>query len=137
MKEGPDVRGGLLEEVELQLDFEGFKKEEVISGEEVELLWTLKAQRKRFFSFAIFSFQRRQKNSLHKQNPFSLPRRCHLLLRQHVVLSLSLTGPIVVRTQRKHLGGKVNLSLIKLEMFPWVYKKEKERGTNFTVGSKG
>lgn len=36
VKEGPTVRGGLLEEVDLQPDLEGFKKEEVISGEKVE-----------------------------------------------------------------------------------------------------
>lgn len=61
-------QGGLLEEVDLQLDLEGFKKEEVISGEEVENTMDFEAQRMRFLSSAIFSFQRRQKNSLHEQN---------------------------------------------------------------------
>lgn len=40
-----------------------------------------------------------------------------------MLMSPSLTGPVVVKTQRKPLGGKINVSLIKLEMFVWVYKR--------------
>lgn len=46
MKEGLDVRGGLLKEVYLQLELEGFRKEEVISGEEVVNTLDFEAQRK-------------------------------------------------------------------------------------------
>lgn len=53
-----------------------------------------------------------------------------------MLLGPSLIGPIVARPQGKPLGGKINLSLIKWEVFPWVYKKEKEGCTNFIVGSK-
>lgn len=69
-RRGCGGQGGLLEEVDLQLDLEGFKKEEVISGEEVENTMDFEAQRMRFLSSAIFSFPRRQKNSLHEQNIF-------------------------------------------------------------------
>lgn len=49
VKEGRDVRGGLWEEVDLQPDLEGFKKKEVISGEEMENTPDFEAQRKRWF----------------------------------------------------------------------------------------
>lgn len=49
MKEGLGVRGGLLEEVDLQLELEGFRKEEVVSGEKVVNAPDFEAQRKRLF----------------------------------------------------------------------------------------
>lgn len=49
MNEGPDVRGGLLEDVPLQLNLKGLKKEGVISGEEVEIIWTLKLKERDCF----------------------------------------------------------------------------------------
>lgn len=52
-------------------------------------------------------------------------------------LSPSPRGPVVVRTQGKPLGGKINLSLIKLEISPWAYKKEREGCINFAVEGKG
>ena len=91
-----------------------------------------------FFSFAIFSFQRRQNSaSISKTLFFPPPRRCHCPLRPHVVLGPTLTGPVVVRTQRKSLGGKIKLSLIKLGMFPWVNKKERKGCTNFAAVGRG
>ena len=143
MEEGLEVRGGLLEEVDLQLDGDRFRKENVISGEDVENTLDFEAQRMRvvfffFFSFAIFSFQRRQNSaSISKTLFFPPPRRCHCPLRPHVVLGPTLTGPVVVRTQRKSLGGKIKLSLIKLGMFPWVNKKERKGCTNFAAVGRG
>lgn len=49
VKESWDVRGGLWEEVDLQPDLEGFKKKEVISGEEVENTLDFEAQGKKLF----------------------------------------------------------------------------------------
>lgn len=43
----------------------------------------------------------------------------------------------MVRAQRKSLGGKIKLSLIKLEMFPWVNKKERKGSTNFAARGRG
>lgn len=68
MEEGLEVRGGLLEEVDLQPDGDRFRKENVISGEDVENTLDFEAQRMKgvlffFFSFAIFSFQRRQNSA--------------------------------------------------------------------------
>lgn len=45
-------------------------------------------------------------------------------------------GSIVVGTQGKPLGEKINLSLIKLEISPWAHKKEKEGCINFAAGGK-
>ena len=143
MEEGLEVRGGLLEEVDLQLDGDRFRKENVISGEDVENTLDFEAQSMRvvfffFFYFAIFSFQRRQNSaSISKTLFFPPPRRCHCPLRPHVVLGPTLTGPVVVRTQRKSLGGKIKLSLIKLGMFPWVNKKERKGCTNFAAVGRG
>lgn len=136
MKEGLGVRGGLLEEVDLQLELEGFRKEEVISGEEVVNAPDFEAQRKRLFPLRFLAF------SVEKKQPprakcILLSRRCYLPLKEHMLLGPSLIGPIEARTQGKPLGGKINLSLIKLEFFPCVCKKEKEGCTNFAVGSKG
>lgn len=77
MKEGSDVRRGLLEEVDLQLDLEGFKKEEVISGEELENTLDFEAQRKGLFPLLFLAFSVDKKNSLHKQI-FFLSRRSYL-----------------------------------------------------------
>lgn len=52
-------------------------------------------------------------------------------------LSPPLRGLIVVRAQGKSLRGKINLSLIKLKNFSWIYKKEKEGCTNYAVEGKG
>lgn len=49
VNEGPGVRGGLLEDVPLQLNLKGLKKEGVISGEEVENNLDFEAQGKRLF----------------------------------------------------------------------------------------
>ena len=59
MEEGLEVRGGLLEEVDLQLDGDRFRKENVISGEDVENTLDFEAQRMRvvfFFFFFLFHF---------------------------------------------------------------------------------
>lgn len=59
MKEGLEVRGGHLEEVDLQLDGDRFRKENVISGEDMENTLDFEAQRMRvffFFFFAVFNF---------------------------------------------------------------------------------
>lgn len=45
MEEGLEVRGGLLEEVDLQPDGDRFRKENVISGEDVENTLDFEAQR--------------------------------------------------------------------------------------------
>lgn len=135
MKEGPDVRGGLLKEVRLQLGIERLKKEEVISGEEVESNLNFEAQGKRLFPlpFLAFSIDEEQPS---RTNLFLLPKRCYLSLSGQVLLGPSLTGCIVVRTQGKPLRGNLNLSMIKLEMVPWVYKKQKKRCSNFAIGIK-
>lgn len=135
MKEGPDVRGGLSEEVHLQLGIEGLKKEEVISGEEVENNLDFEAQGKGLFPLPFLPFGIDEKQSP-QANFFLLPRRCHLPLREQVLLGPSLTGSTMGRTQGKPLRGKLNLSMIKLEMVPWVYKKQKEKCSNFAVGVK-
>lgn len=116
MKEGLGVRGGLLEEVDLQLELERFRKEEVISGEEVVNTPDFEAQRKRLFPLPFLAF------SVDKKQPprakcILLARRCYLPLKEHVLLGPSLIGPIEARTQGKPLGGKINLSLIKLGFF--------------------
>lgn len=56
-----------MEEVDLQLNLEGFKKEEVISGEELENTLDFEAQRKRLFPLLFLAFSVDKKNSLHKQ----------------------------------------------------------------------
>lgn len=63
MKEGPDVRGGLSEEVHLQLGIERLKKEEVISGEEVENNLDFEAQGKRLFPLPFLAFSINEKQS--------------------------------------------------------------------------
>lgn len=136
MKEGLGVRGGLLEEVDFQLELEGFRKKEVISGEGVVNTLDFEAQRKRLFPLPFLAF------CVDKTQPprakfILLARRCYLPLKEHVLLGPSLIGPIEARTQGKPLGGKINFSLIKLKFFPWVCKKEKARCTNFAVGSEG
>lgn len=54
MEEGLEVRGGLLEEVDLQLDGDRFRKENVISGEDVENTLDFEAQRMRVVFFFFF-----------------------------------------------------------------------------------
>ena len=140
MKEGLEVRRGFLEEVDLRLDGDRFREKNGISGEDMENTLDFEAQRMRcfFFSFAVFSFQCRQNSaSISKTLFFFPPRRCHFPLRAHIVLGPTVTGPVVVRTQRKSLGGKIKLSLFKLEMFPWVHKKEGEGCTNFAAVGRG
>ena len=60
MKEGLEVSRGHLEEVDLQLDGDRFRKENVISGEDMENTLDFEAQRMKvvffFFSFAVFNF---------------------------------------------------------------------------------
>lgn len=51
----PQCQGNLLEEVDLQLDLEGFKKEEVVSGEEVETFLDFEAQKERLFSLSFLA----------------------------------------------------------------------------------
>lgn len=107
MKEGPDVRGGLSEEVLLQLGIEGLKREEVISGEEVGNNLDFEAQGKRLFPLPFFAFSIDEKQPP-QANLFLLPKRCYLPLREQVRLGPSLTGPTVVRTQGKPLPGNLN-----------------------------
>ena len=130
--------------MDLQLDLERLRNE-IISGEEVENTLDFEAQRMAFFgSFFFFFFfplchfqlSGQTKNSLHKQNSFS-SWKMSPPLRKHVLPHPFLSGPTVVRTQRKPLGGKINLSLIKLEVLPWVYKKVKEGYTDLAVGGEG
>lgn len=106
-----------------------------------KILWTLKLKEWHFLFFFFFPLCHFQlsgqtKNSLHKQNSFS-SWKMSPPLRKHVLPHPFLSGPTVVRTQRKPLGGKINLSLIKLEVLPWVYKKVKEGYTDLAVGGEG
>ena len=54
MEEGLEVRGGLLEEVDLQQDGDRFRKENIISGEDVENTLDFEAQRMRVVFFFFF-----------------------------------------------------------------------------------
>lgn len=54
MEEGLEVRGGLLEEVDLQPDGDRFRKENVISGEDVENTLDFEAQRMKGVLFFFF-----------------------------------------------------------------------------------
>ena len=56
MEEGLEVRGGLLEEVDLQPDGDRFRKENVISGEDVENTLDFEAQRMKGVFFFFFFF---------------------------------------------------------------------------------
>lgn len=75
MKDGPSVQGTLLEEVDLQLDLEGFKKEEVVSGEEVETFLVFEAQKKRLFSLPFLARSADKKQPPQSKTHFLL-RRC-------------------------------------------------------------
>lgn len=111
------MRGSLLEEVDLQLDLEGFKWEEIILGKEVVNTLDFEAQRKRLFPLPFLAFSVDKKQPPPAKFVF-LPGRCYLPLKEHILLGPSLTGPIVSRMQGKPLGGKINLCLRKLELFP-------------------
>lgn len=73
------------------------------------------------------------RNSLHKQNfSFFFLKDVPLPWEKHMLLGPCLTGSIMVRAQREPLGGQTTLSIIKWDMFPWVYEKQKEGCTSFT-----